>query len=107
MPTAPSIRHYAARWSRTRRTARRRWLQRSDEAARGVRKTAKAKPRRPRKRPSLASAGIVRSGRRVRTMASLPADEDYARSVLAIFGLKNVRPRGSLAVSDVKAAFLI
>ena len=40
-------------------------------------------------------------------MASLPADEDYARSVLAIFGLKNVRPRGSLAVSDVKAAFLI
>jgi hypothetical protein len=40
-------------------------------------------------------------------MASLPADEDYARSVLAIFGLKNVRPRESLAVSDVEAAFLI
>jgi hypothetical protein len=40
-------------------------------------------------------------------MASLPADEDYARSVLAIFGLKNVRPRESLAVSDVKAAFLV
>jgi hypothetical protein len=40
-------------------------------------------------------------------MASLPADEDYARSVLAIFSLKNVRPRESLAVSDAKAAFLI
>jgi hypothetical protein len=40
-------------------------------------------------------------------MASLPADEDYARSVLAIFSLKNVRARESLAVSDAKAAFLI
>jgi hypothetical protein len=40
-------------------------------------------------------------------MASLPADEDYARSVLAIFSLKNVRPRESLAVSDAKAAFLV
>ena len=40
-------------------------------------------------------------------MASLPADEDYARSVLAIFGLKNVRPRESLTVSEAKAAFLI
>jgi hypothetical protein len=40
-------------------------------------------------------------------MASLPADEDYARSVLAIFSLGNVRGRASLAVSDVKAAFLI
>ena len=39
-------------------------------------------------------------------MASLPADEDYARSVLAIFSSKNARPRESLAVSDVKAAFL-
>jgi hypothetical protein len=40
------------------------------------------------------------------SMASLPADEDYARSVLAIFGLKNLRLRESLAVSDAKAAFL-
>ena len=40
-------------------------------------------------------------------MASLPADEDYARSVLAVFGLKNVRPRESLAVSEAKAAFLV
>ena len=35
-------------------------------------------------------------------MASLPADEDYARSVLAIFGLKKVRPRESLAVGDAE-----
>jgi hypothetical protein len=39
-------------------------------------------------------------------MASLPADEDYARSVLAIFGLRNVRARESLALSEVEAAFL-
>jgi hypothetical protein len=40
-------------------------------------------------------------------MASLPADEDYTRSVLAIFGAKHVRARESLAVRDVEAAFLI
>lgn len=40
-------------------------------------------------------------------MASLPADEDYARSLLAIFLLKNVRARESLTVSDAKAAFLV
>jgi len=40
-------------------------------------------------------------------MASLPADEDYARSVLAIFGARGVRPRGSLAEGDVKTAFLV
>jgi hypothetical protein len=40
-------------------------------------------------------------------MASLPADEDYARSVLAIFGARGVRPRESLAEGEVKAAFLI
>jgi len=40
-------------------------------------------------------------------MASLPADEDYARSLLAILGARNVRPRESLAVSDAKAAFLV
>jgi hypothetical protein len=40
-------------------------------------------------------------------MASLPADEDYARSVLAIFGARGVRPRESLAVGDVEAAFLV
>jgi hypothetical protein len=39
-------------------------------------------------------------------MASLPADEDYARSVLAIFGLRNVRARESLPLSEVQAAFL-
>jgi hypothetical protein len=40
-------------------------------------------------------------------MGTLPADEDYARSVLAIFGSKNVRPRESLSLGDVRAAFLI
>jgi len=40
-------------------------------------------------------------------MASLPADEDYARSVLAIFGARGVRPRESLAEGEVKAAFLV
>ncbi len=39
-------------------------------------------------------------------MASLPADEDYARSVLAIFGLRHVRARESLPLRDVEAAFL-
>ena len=40
-------------------------------------------------------------------MASLPADEDYARSVLAIFAARGVRPRESLAASDVEATFLV
>jgi hypothetical protein len=40
-------------------------------------------------------------------MASLPADEDYARSVLAIFGMKNLGPRESLALSEASAAFLV
>ncbi len=40
-------------------------------------------------------------------MASLPADEDYARSVLAIFGIWNVRPRESLALDDLMGAFLV
>jgi hypothetical protein len=39
-------------------------------------------------------------------MASLPADEDYARSVLAIFGARHVHARQSLPVSDVEADFL-
>jgi hypothetical protein len=39
-------------------------------------------------------------------MASLPADEDYARSLLAIFGLRRVRARESLPLPDVEAAFL-
>jgi hypothetical protein len=39
-------------------------------------------------------------------MASLPADEDYARSVLAIFGLRSVRARESLPLRELEAAFL-
>jgi hypothetical protein len=39
-------------------------------------------------------------------MASLPADEDYARSVLAIFSVKNVRPQESLGRGDVEAEFV-
>jgi hypothetical protein len=36
-----------------------------------------------------------------------PADEDYARSVLAIFGARGVRQQESLAEGDLKAAFLV
>ena len=39
-------------------------------------------------------------------MATLPADEDYARAVLSIFQGRGVRPRQSLCVGEVKAAFL-
>ena len=39
-------------------------------------------------------------------MASLPADEDYARSVLAIFGSRRAEARESLPLRDVEAAFL-
>jgi len=39
-------------------------------------------------------------------MASLPADEDYARSVLAIFVLKHAHARESLPYADVEAEFL-
>jgi hypothetical protein len=53
------------------------------------------------------ASGFSEAGGRVPTMASLPADEDYARSVLAIFGARRVRPRESLAAGDVKAAFLV
>ena len=37
-------------------------------------------------------------------MASLPADEDYARAILSIF--QRVRPRHSMRAGEVKAAFL-
>jgi hypothetical protein len=36
-------------------------------------------------------------------MASLPADEDYARSLLAIFGSRNIRARESLVLREVEA----
>jgi hypothetical protein len=39
-------------------------------------------------------------------MTTLPADEDYARAVLAIFQARNVKPPQSLRVTDVKAALL-
>lgn len=39
-------------------------------------------------------------------MATLPADEDYARAVLSIFQTRGVRPRQSLRVGEVKFAFL-
>jgi L-fucose isomerase-like protein len=39
-------------------------------------------------------------------MASLPADEDYARSVLAILSLRNIRAQESLALREVEALFL-
>ena len=40
-------------------------------------------------------------------MTTLPADDDYARAVLAIFQARNVRARQCLRVGDVKAAFLV
>jgi hypothetical protein len=39
-------------------------------------------------------------------MATLPADEDYARSVLTIFQVMHVRAKQSLKSSHVKAEFL-
>ena len=39
-------------------------------------------------------------------MARLPADEDYARALLAIFKAKKIRPRQSLRLSEAQAAFL-
>ena len=39
-------------------------------------------------------------------MATLPADEDYARAVLAIFSASKAHVRQSLRLSDVEAAFL-
>ena len=40
-------------------------------------------------------------------MARLPADEDYARALLSIFLARKLRPRQTLRLSEVKAAFLI
>jgi hypothetical protein len=39
-------------------------------------------------------------------MASLPADEDYARAVLWIFQARRIQARQSLRVAEVRAAFL-
>ena len=39
-------------------------------------------------------------------MARLPADEDYARALLSIFGAKKIRARQTLRLSEAKAAFL-
>ena len=40
------------------------------------------------------------------TMATLPADEDYARSVLTIFRGRRVQAKQSLKSTQVKAEFL-
>ena len=40
------------------------------------------------------------------TMATLPADEDYARSVLTIFRGRRVQAKQSLKSTQVKADFL-
>ena len=39
-------------------------------------------------------------------MPTLPAHEDYARAALSIFQARGVRPRQSMRVGEVKAAFL-
>jgi hypothetical protein len=39
-------------------------------------------------------------------MPTLPADEDYAKSILAIFHANHVRPGQTLRASQVEAEFL-
>ena len=39
-------------------------------------------------------------------MARLPADEDYARALLAVFKAKKVGARQTLRLSEARAAFL-
>jgi hypothetical protein len=39
-------------------------------------------------------------------MATLPADEDYARALLSIFNAKKIKARQSLRLSEAQAAFL-
>jgi len=39
-------------------------------------------------------------------MATLPADEDYARALLSIFKAKKISARQSLRLSEAQAAFL-
>jgi hypothetical protein len=39
-------------------------------------------------------------------MPTLPADEDYARALLSIFGARRLLPMQSLRQGDVKATFL-
>ena len=39
-------------------------------------------------------------------MAILPADEDYARSVLSIFHARKIRPRQTLKAGQVRSDFL-
>ena len=39
-------------------------------------------------------------------MPTLPADEDYAKSILAIFQAKRVRPGQTLRASQVEAEFV-
>ena len=52
------------------------------------------------------SCGVRSAHREVPAMATLPADEDYARAVLSIFQGRGVRARQSLRVGEVKTAFL-
>ena len=40
-------------------------------------------------------------------MVRLPADEDYARALLSIFGARGIRARETLRLSEAKAAFLV
>ncbi len=40
-------------------------------------------------------------------MATLPADEDYARAVLSIFQARRIRARQSLRLGEVRTAFLL
>jgi hypothetical protein len=39
-------------------------------------------------------------------MPTLPADEDYARALLSIFGARRLLPQQSLRLDDARASFL-
>jgi hypothetical protein len=82
-------------------------IQRRDLRREENRESSSSEAARPRrKRPDLPDAGIVGAFGRVTTMTTLPADEDYARAVLAIFQAEKVRARQCLRIADVKAAFV-
>jgi hypothetical protein len=65
-----------------------------------------ARPIRAPIRPGGAQPARTPAVREVTVMATLPADEDYARAVLSIFQAKNMRAWQSLRLGEVRAAFL-
>lgn len=58
------------------------------------------------KRPAGLIDRIVLQRLKEATMATLPADEDYAKAILTIFRARDVRPGQSLRASQVNVEFL-